>query len=195
MALSKGWLFGIIIFAVIAFFVLLVGGYLMVSYNSLVKMDEAVNAAQKEIDNQLQRRYDLIPNYVNTVKGYATHEKELFENIANARAKLGGAGSTQDKLAANQELSGLLSRLLVIVENYPELKANENFLRLQDELAGTENRLANARRRYNEQVKDYNAAIRKFPKNIIAGMFGFEKRDYFEVPEEAKTVPQVNFGN
>jgi LemA protein len=195
MALSKGCLFGLVIFAVIAFFVLLTGGYIWTSYNGLVKMDESINAAQKEIDNQLQRRYDLIPNYVNTVKGYASHEKELFEHIADARAKLAGNTSTREKLQANQELSGFLSRLLVIVENYPELKANENFLRLQDELAGTENRLANARRRYNEQVQQYNAAIRGFPKSMIAGAFGFEKRDYFEVPEEAKTVPQVDFGN
>jgi len=195
MALSKGCLISVVIFAIVAFFVLLVGGYFMVSYNSLVKMDEATTAAQKEIDNQLQRRYDLIPNYVETVKGYATHEKELFENIANARARLGGGGSTQDKLKANTELGSLLSRLLMVVENYPQLKANENFLRLQDELAGTENRIANARRRYNEQVKTYNSSIRGFPKNMIAGMFNFGPREYFEVPEEAKAVPEVKFGD
>ena len=193
MALSKGCLFGLVAFAIVAFFVLLIGGYFMTAYNSLVKMDEQINGDLKEIDNQLQRRFDLIPNYVNTVKGYASHEKELFEHIADARARLGGAGSTEDKLKANNELNGFLSRLLVVVENYPQLKANENFLRLQDELAGTENRIAVARRRYNESVKVYNASIRAFPKNTIAGMFGFEKRDYFEVPEEAKQVPEVNF--
>jgi LemA protein len=128
------------------------------------------------------------------VKGYAEHERELFEHIADARAKLGGAASTKDKLNANNELNTLLGRLLVIVENYPQLKANENFLRLQDELAGTENRIAVARRRYNESVKAYNASIRKFPTNFIAGIFGFNQREYFEVPEEAKTVPEVNFG-
>jgi len=195
MALSKGCLYSFIIFAIIAFILLLFGGWVMTSYNSIVKMDEQINADQKEIDNQLQRRFDLIPNYVNTVKGYAAHEKELFEHIADARAKLGGAGNTQDKLKANDELNGFLSRLLVVIENYPELKANENFLRLQDELAGTENRLAVSRRRYSESVKTYNAAIRVFPRNMIAGMFGFSAREYFEVPEEAKAVPQVNFGN
>jgi LemA protein len=192
MALSKGCLTGLVIFALLAFFVLLVGGYFMTAYNGLVKMDEQVSADQKEIDNQLQRRFDLIPNYVNTVKGYAAHETELFEHIADARARL-GSGTTSEKLQANTELGGFLGRLLMVVENYPELKANENFLRLQDELAGTENRIATARRRYNESVKTYNAAIRKFPTNFIAGMFGFEKREYFEVPEEAKTVPEVNF--
>ncbi len=195
MALSKGCLFGLIIFAIVAFIVLLMGGYLMTAYNSLVKMDEQVTANKKEIDNQLQRRYDLIPNYVNTVKGYAEHERELFEHIADARARLGGAPTTEGKLEANRELSGFLSRLLVVVENYPQLKANENFIRLQDELAGTENRIAVARRRYNESVREYNAAIRRFPKNMLAGMFGFEKREYFEVPEEAKEVPEVNFEN
>ena len=194
MTLSKGCLFGLIIFAVIAFFVLLVGGYFMVSYNSLVKMDEGINGAWADIDNQLLRRNDLIPNYVNTVKGYAEHEKELFENIANARARI-GSGTVPEKMKASNELSGFLSRLLMIVENYPQLKANESFLRLQDELSGTENRIANSRRRYNEQVKGYNSSIRVFPKNMIAGMFDFGQREYFEVPEEAKAVPEVKFGD
>lgn len=192
MALSRGCLYGLIGFAIVAFIILLFGGYLMTAYNGLVKMDENINGAWADIDNQLLRRNDLIPNYVNTVKGYASHEKELFENIANARARI-GSGSVQDKMKASNELSGFLSRLLMVVENYPQLKANENFLRLQDELAGTENRIAVARRRYNELVKTYNAAIRAFPKNFLAGMFGFEKREYFEIPEEAKEVPTVNF--
>ncbi|MCP4581690.1 MAG: LemA family protein [candidate division Zixibacteria bacterium] len=185
---------GLVIFAIVAFFVLLVGGYFMVSYNSLVKKDEGIKGAWADIDNQLLRRNDLIPNYVNTVKGYAEHEKELFENIANARARIGG-GTVPEKMKASNELSGLLSRLLMVVENYPQLKANENFLRLQDELAGTENRIANARRRYNEQVKGYNSSIRGFPKNMIAGMFDFGPKEYFEVPEEAKAVPEVKFGD
>jgi LemA protein len=194
MALSKGCLFGIVAFAVIAFVILLIGGYLMTAYNSMVKMDEAINGAWADVDNQLLRRNDLIPNYVNTVKGYAEHERELFTHIADARAKLAGATTIPDKINAANELGGFLGRLLMIVENYPQLKANENFMRLQDELAGTENRIAVARRRYNEQVKAYNAAIRKFPKNMLAGMFGFSMREYFEVPEEAKQVPEVNFG-
>lgn len=192
MALSKGYLFGIVGFAIVAFIVLLIGGYFMTAYNGLVKMDEGVNGAWADIDNQLQRRNDLIPNYVNTVKGYASHEKELFENIANARSRVGG-GTVPEKMQASNELSGFLGRLLMVVENYPQLKANQNFIRLQDELAGTENRIAVSRRRYNESVKAYNAAIRKFPKNFLASMFGFEKREYFEVPEEAKEVPEVNF--
>jgi LemA protein len=165
----------------------------MVSYNRLVKMNETINGAWAEVDNQLQRRNDLIPNLVETVKGYATHERELFENIANARARLAGAATIPDKINAANELGGFLSRLLAIVENYPQLKANENFLRLQDELAGTENRIAVARRRYNESVREYNRSIKSFPLNFIAGIFNFGQREYFEVPEEAKVVPEVDF--
>jgi len=193
MALSKGCLFGLVAVAVIAFIVLLFGGYIMVSYNKLVKLDEGVNGAWADVDNQLLRRNDLIPNLVETIKGYAGHEKELFEHIADARARLAGAGSIPDKINASNELGGFLGRLLMIVENYPQLKANENFLRLQDELAGTENRIAVARRRYNEIVKEYNAKIRSFPINMIAGIFNFDKKEYFEVPEEAKEVPKVSF--
>lgn len=194
MALSKGCLFGLIITVIIAFFLLLFGGFLMISYNKLVNLDEGITAANEEIENQLQRRYDLIPNLVNTVKGYASHEKELFEHIADARARLGGAGTLKDKLNANTELGGLLSRLLMIVENYPQLKANENFIRLQDELAGTENRIAVARGRYIRLVKEYNSSIRRFPTSFVAGIFNFEQREYIEVPEEKKEVPEVDFG-
>lgn len=194
MALSKGCLYGLIIFAIVAFFVLLIGGTILVSYNGLVKKDEGINGAWADVENQLLRRNDLIPNLVETVKGYATHEKELFEHIADARAKLAGAGNIPDKINAANKLSGFLSRLLMVVENYPQLKANESFNRLMDELAGTENRIAVARRRYNEQVKNYNSSIRTFPTNMIAGMFNFGQREYFEVPEEAKVVPKVNFG-
>jgi len=195
MALSKGCLFGLVIFAIIAFIVLLVGGYFMVSYNSLVKMDEEINAQQEEIENQLQRRFDLIPNLVETVKGYAIHEQEILTNLAEARKSYGGAGSLQDKLKAGDELKGLFNRLMVIVENYPQLKANEGFLKFQDQLEGTENRIAVARGRYIRAVKDFNSSIRKFPKNFIAGMFGFESHEYIDVSEEAKQVPKVDFGN
>ena len=153
--------------------------YLKGTYNSLVTMDEMVKGAWAQVENQLQRRYDLIPNYVETVKGYAAHEKEVFVTVTEARSKVAGAGSVPEKIAANNSLTAALSRLLVVVERYPELKANANFIRLQDELAGTENRIAVERRRYNETVKAYNIKIRRFPTNVIAGMFGFEKATFF----------------
>ena len=162
-------------------------------YNRMVELDETVERNWSEIEVQLQRRNDLIPNYVETVKGYAQHEKEIFIKVAEARSRLAGAQTRQEKIKASNELSTALARLLVIVERYPELKANQNFIRLQDELAGTENRIAVARRRYNEAVKEYNAYIRKFPQLIIARMFGFEKKPYFEAPESAKEVPEVKF--
>ena len=162
-------------------------------YNAMVTEQEAIDQAWSEVDNQLQRRNDLIPNYVETVKGYARHESEVFTRIAEARAKLAGAAQVEDKMKAANDLSGALARLLVIVEQYPELKANQNFIQLQDELAGTENRIAVARKRYNEAVQAYNTRIRKFPDLMIARLFGFEKRPYFEAPEEAKAVPAVKF--
>lgn len=167
--------------------------YLKGTYNSLVTMDENVKGSWAQVENQLQRRYDLIPNLVETVKGYASHEEDLFLQVTEARSKVAGAGSVQDKIDANNSLSSALSRLLVVVENYPDLKANTNFIRLQDELAGTENRIAVERRRYNEAVKAYNIYIRRFPTNMIAGMFGFEMGAFFEVPEEAQEAPQVTF--
>ena len=162
-------------------------------YNRIVADQEAVDQAWSEVDNQLKRRNDLIPNYVETVKGYATHEKEVFIRVTEARAKLAGATGVPDQMKAANELSGALSRLLVVVEQYPQLKADQNFLRLQDELAGTENRIAVARGRYNEAVQAYNTRIRKVPGLIWARIFGFEKRLYFEVPEESKQVPAVKF--
>jgi LemA protein len=192
-ALSKGAVIGIVILVVVLVFAMLVGIFLISPYNRLTRMDVATGQAWAEVNNQLQRRNDLIPNLVNTVKGYATHEKELFEHIADARAKLAGAANIPDKIQASNEMTGLLSRLLVVVENYPQLKANENFMKLQDELAGTENRLAVARTRYNEAVGNFNAAIRVFPSNVIAGIFGFTAKQFFEVPESAKQVPQVQF--
>jgi LemA protein len=163
------------------------------TYNQFVRLDESVKSSWAQVENQLQRRFDLIPNLVETVKGYAKQEKDVFVEVTNARARVGGAQTVPDKISANNELSGALSRLLLVVENYPELKSNQNFLRLQDELAGTENRITVERRRYNEAVQTYNVAIRSFPANLLAGMYGFEKADFFEAPAAAKTAPQVKF--
>ena len=167
--------------------------YLKGTYNSLVTLDEGVKAAWAQVENQLQRRFDLIPNYVETVKGYAKHEKEVFVKVTEARSRVAGATSIGDKIGANNQLSSALARLLVVVERYPELKANTNFIRLQDELAGTENRIAVERMRYNEAVREYNVYIRKFPNNIVAGIRGFTKATLFEAPEEAKAPPTVKF--
>ncbi|MBN2539446.1 MAG: LemA family protein [Deltaproteobacteria bacterium] len=163
------------------------------TYNSFVTLDEGVKASWAQVENQLQRRYDLIPNLVETVKGFAKQEKEVFIGVTEARAKVGGAKNIPEKIEANNQLTGALSRLLVTVERYPDIKSNENFIRLQDELAGTENRIAVERMRYNETVKTYNVRIRTFPSNILAGMFGFTKAEFFEVPESAKAVPGVKF--
>jgi len=163
------------------------------TYNSLVRLDEGVKGAWAQVENQLQRRYDLIPNYVETVKGYAKQERDVFIKVTEARSKVGSANSIGGKINANNELSSALSRLLVVVERYPDLKSNQNFIRLQDELAGTENRIAVERRRYNESVKTYNVKIRSFPTNIFAGMFGFAKAEFFQVPEIAKEAPKVKF--
>lgn len=162
-------------------------------YNSLVSLDEGVKESWAQVETQLQRRYDLIPNYVETVKGYAAQEKDVFIKVTEARSKVGQAQSIPDKIEANNELTSALSRLLVVVEQYPQLKSNENFIRLQDELAGTENRIAVARRRYNEAVKTYNVAVRSFPQNLMAKFFNFEKATFFEAPEAAKEAPKVKF--
>lgn len=166
---------------------------MVVQYNSLVKMDESVKAAWAQVENQLQRRYDLIPNLVETVKGYAAHEKEVLLQVTEARARVGQAKTPEEKIEANQMLSSALSRLLVVVERYPDLKASQNFIRLQDELAGTENRISVERRRYNEAVRIYNSKIRSFPTNLIASWFGFERAKFFEIPEERKETPKVKF--
>ena len=163
------------------------------TYNRLVSLDEGIKGAWAQVENQLQRRYDLIPNYVETVKGYAAHEKEVLMGVTKARSQVGAATDVKDKIAANNELTSALARLLVVVERYPDLKANQNFIRLQDELAGTENRIAVERRRYNEAVKTYNITIRSFPTNILAGMFGFSQAEFFQVPEAAKEAPKVKF--
>ncbi len=163
------------------------------TYNSFVTLDEGVKAAWAQVENQLQRRYDLIPNLVETVKGFAAQEKEVFIGVTEARAKVGGAKNIPDKIEANNQLTSALGRLLVTVERYPDIKSNQNFIRLQDELAGTENRIAVERRRYNETVRAYNVRIRTFPANLMAGLFGFTKAEFFEVPESAQAAPQVKF--
>lgn len=162
-------------------------------YNTMVSMKEQVQSAWAQVENQLQRRNDLIPNLVEVTKGYASHEKEIFESVANARAKLIGAGSRAEQIDAANEVSSALSRLLAISENYPQLKADAQFARLSDELAGTENRIATERRRYNEVVQSYNTYIKSLPAALYAGWFGFQQEKYFEVPKEAQQVPKVKF--
>lgn len=163
------------------------------TYNSLVALDEGVKESWAQIETQLQRRMDLIPNYVETVKGYAAQEKDVLVKVTEARSKVAGAGTIPEKIEANNQLTSALSRLMVVVEKYPDLKSNENFLRLQDELAGTENRIAVARKRYNEAVKQLNTAIRSFPANMIAKSFDFKAATYFDAPESAATPPPVKF--
>lgn len=169
------------------------------SYNSMVNLEESVDAAWSQVENQYQRRMDLIPNLVSTVKGYAAHESEVFTNIAEARSKAGGQININDPEALkvyqeNQaQLGNALSRLLMITENYPELKADKNFIALQDQLEGTENRISVERNRFNETVKNYNRKIRTFPTVILANMFGFEKKPYFESEAGAEKAPKVEF--
>ena len=184
----------LVVLGILILLALVAGGKVVGIRNELVTQKNAIDGTWSEVDNQLQRRADLIPNLVNTVKGYANQEKEVFSNIANARSALLGARTPQDKIAANGQLDSALGRLLVMVENYPQLKSNENFLQLQDELAGTENRLAVARRRYNEAIQTYNTTLERFPNNIAASMFGFQRNDaYFKTSEAAKSVPKVAF--
>jgi LemA protein len=191
--MTKGKRNFIIIIAIAAILIVSFYSFLKGSYNSFVTMDESVKASWAQVENQLQRRYDLIPNLVETVKGFAAQEKEVFIGVTEARSKVGGAATIPQKIEANNELAGALSRLMVVMERYPEIKSNQNFLRLQDELAGTENRIAVERRRYNETVKEYNVKIRSFPSNMLAGLFGFEKATFFEIPEAAKDAPKVSF--
>jgi LemA protein len=191
--MTKGQKTMLIVIGIVLLVILIPFGYLKGTYNALVTMDEGVKGAWAQVENQLQRRYDLIPNYVETVKGYAKHEKDVFIRVTEARSKVAGAGGISEKIAANNQLSSALARLLVVVERYPQLKANTNFIRLQDELAGTENRISVERRRFNETVKAYNTKIRSFPTNLIAGMFGFEKATFFEVPKEKQEAPKVKF--
>ncbi len=191
--MGKGIIAVIVIVVLLLGALLLFGQYVSVR-NTLVTKNESVKAAWSQVDIVLQRRADLIPNLVETVKGYAQQEQTVFGDIAKARSALLSAGTPQDKIAANGQLDGALGRLLVIVENYPQLKSNENFLRLQDELAGTENRIAVERRRYNDTLQDYNTYIQQFPHNIFAGWAGFKPNNaYFAASEGAREVPKVNF--
>lgn len=184
---------GIVLGALILLAVLF-AGWTMGYYNQFVNMDEGIKNAWAQVENQLQRRSDLVPNLVNTVKGYAAHEKEVFTNIADARSRLAGAKDVSEKIDAANQMTSALSRLLVIVEQYPDLKANESFNRLMDELAGTENRLAVERKRYNDRVMEYNQMRRRFPPSLIAGIFSFVEAPYFKVAESAKEAPRVDFG-
>lgn len=175
---------------VIALIVVIMG---ISGYNGLVSMNEDVTGKWAQVENQLQRRADLIPNLVNTVKGYAAHEKEVIQSVSDARAKLAGAQTVAAKAEANGELSGALSRLLMVAENYPNLKADQNFRALQDELAGTENRITVARQDYNTSVQTFNTKIKTFPSSIYAGMLGFAQQEYFKADEASKKVPDVKF--
>ncbi len=180
--------------AVVAAVVVLTGSWFVGKYNNIQKMDVAVNQAWGQVQNVLQRRADLIPNLVQTVKGYASHEKEIFENVAAARAKLAGARTPEETMKANAEVSSALSRLLVVVENYPQLKADQTFIRLMDELAGAENRIAVERKRYNDAIGVYNAYIRQVPNNLVAAFAGAREKPFFEAESRAKEVPKVDFG-
>jgi LemA protein len=163
------------------------------SYNQFTAQEEGIKGAWGEVENQLQRRNDLIPNLVETVKGYASQEKSVIQAVADSRAKLAGASTPADKIEAANEQTGALGRLLAISENYPQLKSNENFMRLQDELSGTENRIAVARGRYNQRIIEYNTLRRRFPSNVTAKVFGFQEYPYFKAPEGAQAVPKVDF--
>ena len=188
---------GLIIIGVILAVAVFIGLYVIGTKNSFISMKEDINQGQANVEVALQRRADLIPNLVATVKGYATHEEKVFTEIAEARSKLAGSinsGNINEISAANDELSSALSRLLVVKEAYPELKANENFTALMDELAGTENRIAIARRDYNDLVRKYNSKIQRFPASIVANSNGFEKVDYFTSQEGANIAPTVDIG-
>lgn len=165
------------------------------SYNTFVSQEESIKGQWAQVENQLQRRNDLIPNLVETTKGIAEQEKAVFTAIADARARLAGAKTPEDTMAAANQQSSALARLLVVAENYPQLRSNETFNRLMDELAGTENRIAVERMRYNERVQEYNTNRRQFPSNVTAGMFGFKEHALFTAPPEAQQVPKVNFGS
>jgi len=185
---------GLIVLGVIVLLVLLVGGQMVGVRNDLTTQKNGIDGAFAQMDVVLQRRADLIPNLVETVKGFASQEKDVIASVANARAALGGARTTPEKIAANSQLDGALSRLLVVVENYPQLKSDATFMRLQDELAGTENRIAVERRKYNEAVQKYNTSIELFPNNIAASIFGFQRNDaYFKTDPASRQSPKVDF--
>jgi len=185
---------GIVVLVVLALVAVVIAGMYVSSRNEMVRKNETVKSDWAQVDVVLQRRADLIPNLVETVKGFASQEQTVFHDIASARSALMGAQTPADKIAANGQLDGALGRLLLIVENYPQLKSNENFLRLQDELAGTENRIAVERKRYNDAIQDYNTYIGLFPNNIFARWAGFQRNDaYFAAPEATREAPKVQF--
>lgn len=191
--MKKGTIIGLSVLAVVVILIVSVVGWGFSAYNGLVTQEENINSKAATVDVQLQRRSDLIPNLVNTVKAYASHEEEVFTAVSDARAKLAGSTTIDETIEADRELTSALNRLIAISEAYPELKANQNFIALQDELEGTENRIATARRDYNEAVQQFNTSIRRFPTSIIAGMFGFEKAPLFQASESAASVPEVDF--
>ena len=183
---------GIILGLVVA--VLVIGVAAAATYNGIVTKHETITAKWAQVENQIQRRNDLIPNLVNSVKGYAAHEKTVFENVTNARSQWARATTVDEKVKAAGAIDAALARLLLVVENYPNLKADQTFLKLMDELSGTENRIAVERMRYNEAVRDYNITVRTFPGNVIANMFGYKPAtEYFKAEEKAKVVPEVKF--
>ncbi|HEX3045036.1 MAG TPA: LemA family protein [Bacillota bacterium] len=190
--MKKSYVFLGVLIVIILLILIPFGMYVKYS-NSFVRLNNEVEAQFKQVDNVLLRRHDLIPNLVNTVKGYAKHETDVFTNLNNARNQLMAANGINERVAANNQVEAALGRLLMVVENYPQLKANEQFNRLMDELAGTENRLSVERKRYNDLVKEYNNAIQLFPGSIFAGMKGLTPKEYFEVPPAARENPSVNF--
>lgn len=188
---SKGWLKGLI---AVVFVLLILIVPVISSYNGLVTEESNVDAQWANVETKLQRRYDLIPNLVESVKGAMAQEQEVFGAIADARAKIGSADTTDEQVAASNEMESAISRLLVVVENYPELKSNEQVTALMDELAGTENRISVERDRYNEAVQTYNNKVKRFPGSLLANLFGFEEKAYFEAVDGAETAPAVDFG-
>jgi len=192
--MGKALIAVIVVVVIIGLIVAAAFGSYVSTRNTLVQKNEAVKSSWSQVDIVLQRRADLIPNLVETVKGYAQQEQTVFGDIAKARSALLSAGTPQQKIAANGQLDGALGRLLLVVENYPQLKSNENFMRLQDELAGTENRIAVERKRYNDTLQDYNTYVQQFPNNIFAGWAGFKPNDaYFQASEGSRVAPNVNF--
>lgn len=191
--MSKGLKITLIVLGIILFLGFGFGKWMISGYNNVIAMDEQVKAQWAQVENQLKRRYDLIPNLVETVKGYATHERELFEYIAEARTKYFQAGTVKDKIQASGDLERVLSRLLLLQENYPQLKANESFLKLQDSLEGTENRIAVERKRYNDTVRTLNTYIRTVFGKVFAAIAGVTSAEYYEVPEAEKETPKVKF--
>lgn len=185
---------GLVVLAIVAVLLVFVGGCLVGNYNRLVTANEEVKQRWAQVDNQLQRRNDLIGNLVETVKGTAVQEQEVFGAIADARARLAGAQSPEQRIEAARAMDSALSRLLVVVENYPQLRSNEAFLQLMDELAGTENRLATERMRYNQSVQAFNVMVKRFPTTLFATLFGFKEAPYYQIPESARQAPQVDFG-